>query len=952
MRKPLFLALIGLFLAGLCAAWATAPPPSAIDFGSNDNVINLKPELTPYHSPGGPEADGSVWYMVAVTNNSVRPAIRVLLAAQPPRMALRFFPHRTRPAVLAVASSDSGVVVEPAKAYGARAWRVIIPPVTQVGLALRVGNAATPPSLQAWTEPALASHNRQLAVFITAVGSLIAAAALITAGLAILIGHSAPRWVALTLFMLLWSWLAGTGMFDASLSTSVGGPYGLTAFLTALALAAGAKLADSIVPLREVLPRYRRHFRIALYILCGLGALAYVGVPGATFLTDIVIVPGSAAIAVYLIVCGRRGMRAAQVIAPSAAAFALVALAAAVTSLGALGETLTAPATTGGFAAAGAILLALAVIASEEIAVLPFLHGSNAARLLEAHVTPENALDPTAPFASLALAAIGAAHQGVFDLDFRAQLLTLSADAALMLGLPAQNVTLSHSDWLARLHPDDREIYRDALILFRDPAGQAFRLEFRARGTKGMWRWLELRASIVTEQEVPSDCLGLLSDITDRKEQQSALRDPLIGLGTRAALMEAMAVLGDSLGAGTLALVDLDRFKAVHASLGDAGGDMILLHTARRLKERYGSEAQLFRIGGDGFALLFAQGAVSPQALGNALVALLNPPHPYDGRSIFAPASVGVAGGESDPDKLLRQAGMALAAAKTRGGACAMVYAAGLEAGARTDSVALEADLRQALSDGHIEIFYQPIMRLAGRSVAGFEALLRWRHPSKGLIAPSEFIAHSEESGLIVELGRFALERAAQDLSHWQRYFPLAPPLFASVNLSKRQLRDPGFEEVLAATMKANAIPSGTLVLEVTESATAADAKFATRLNRLRALGAGLAIDDFGSGVSNLSQFRAWPFDTVKIDQSLMARHAEHETAADAGQVLRSIITLAHDMKRKVVVEGVESGEDAAWLAQQGCEFGQGFYFSPPLSAAEALSFIARHHDVTATMPS
>jgi len=143
----------------------------------------------------------------------------------------------------------------------------------------------------------------------------------------ILIGHSAPRWVALTLFMLLWSWLAGTGMFDASLATSIGGPYGLTAFLTALALAAGAKLADSIVPLREVLPRYRRHFRIALYMLCGLGFLAYLGVPGATFLTDLGIVPGSAAIALYLIVCGRRGMRAAQVIAPSAAAFALVALA-------------------------------------------------------------------------------------------------------------------------------------------------------------------------------------------------------------------------------------------------------------------------------------------------------------------------------------------------------------------------------------------------------------------------------------------------------------------------------------------------------------------------------------------------------------------------------------------------------------------------------------------------
>src|SRR5690348_16063960 len=269
MRTPLYLAL-GLILAGICASWAAAPAANAVDFGSNDNVINLKPDLTPYHSPGGPEADGSVWYMLAVTNNSVRPAIRVLLAGQPPRMALTFFSHRARPAILVVASSDSGVVVEPAKAYGARAWRVIIPPVTQVGLALRVGNAGTPPSLQAWTEAALASHNRQLAIFITAVGSLIAAASLITGGLAVLIGHSAPRWVALTLFMLLWSWLSGTGMFDASLATAIGGPYGLTAFLTALALAAGAKLADSIVPVREILPRYRRHFRIALYMLCGL----------------------------------------------------------------------------------------------------------------------------------------------------------------------------------------------------------------------------------------------------------------------------------------------------------------------------------------------------------------------------------------------------------------------------------------------------------------------------------------------------------------------------------------------------------------------------------------------------------------------------------------------------------------------------------------------------------
>ena len=951
MRNPLFLALIGLLLAGLGTAFA-ADAPHAVDFGAADNVINLRHELTPYHAPSGLEADGSAWYMLVVTNNSVRPAIRVLLAGQPPRMALRLLPRAARPAILAVASSDSGVVVEPAKAYGARAWRVIIPPVTQVGLAVRVGYAGSPPSLVAWTEPALASHNRQLAVFITAVGSLIAAAAMITAGLAVLIGHAAPRWVALTLFMLLWSWLAGTGMFDASLATHIGGPYGLSALLTALALAAGARLADAIVPLREVLPGRVKQFRIALYVLCGLGTASYLGLPGATLATDTLIVPGSAAVAAYLFICGRRGMRAAQVIAPSAAAFALVAVAAAVTSLGGLGETLTAPATTGGFAAAGAILLALAVIASEEIAVLPFLHGSNAARLLEAQSAPDEALDPAAPFANLALAAIGAAHQGVFDLDFRAQLLTLSPDAAAMAGLPAHKATLSHSDWMARLHPEDREIYRGALEHFRDQPGQAFRLEFRAQGANGAWRWLELRASIVTDQDVPSDCLGLISDITDRKEATPVTGDRLTGLGGRPALMAAMADLDASLTRAQLALLDLDRFKAIHASIGDAGGDTILFQTVQRLNERFGREAGIFRIGGDGFALLFSTGTLSPQALGDELIALCNPPHPYEGRNIFAPASVGVASGEGDPVRLLRNAELALAAAKARGGACAMLYASGLEAGARADSVALEADLRQALDHGQIEIVYQPIMRFSDRAVAGFEALLRWRHPTKGLIAPGDFIAHSEETGLIVALGQFALERAANDLSHWQRYFPLSPPLFASVNLSRRQLRDPGFEELLTETIRKYQVAPGTLGLEITESAVAGDANLAANLTRLRGLGAGLAMDDFGTGASSLSQFRNLPFDTVKIDKSFLSRHADGGAGEDAGLVLQSIIALAHELRRAVVAEGVESAEDAAWLASLGCDFGQGFHFSPPLSPVDVLSFIARHHDVAAATSS
>ena len=941
------------------AATPPAPavtPPHQVNFAASDNVIALKSALTPYHAPGGAEKDGSLWYLLALTNDQVRPVSRVILAGQPPSMTLAILPHSSRPQILAVASSDSGVVVEPAPDYGHRAWRVIIPPVTQVGLALQVMNAETPPALFAWTEPALAGHNRALAIFITAVGAVIGAAALIMGGLAALIGHTAPRWVALTLGLLLWSWLAGTGMFDASLSTHIGGPYGLTAFLTALALAAGARLADAIIPLRENWPQHQKKFRTALYALCGLGTLAWLGIPGATLLTDIAIVTGSAAVAAYLFVCGKRGMKAAQVILPSAAAFALVALAASLTSLTSLinfggsgfSESLTGPAATGGFAAAGAVLLALAVIASEEIAVLPFLHGSYAARLLEARGEEED----SAPFANLALAALGSAHQGVFALDLRAQLLTLSPEATAMLGLGAHESTLSEADWLAHVHPEDRGIFRDAVNHAKP--GRNLRLEFRTlisgSGGQSMTRWLELSAT-VDSLDGAADMLGLISDITARKEEESRQAalppsDPLTGLGNRVALMAALD--GPPFPGGLLALLDLDRFKAIHASLGDAGGDVVLIGTAKRLTERFDTEAGIFRVGGDGFALFFARPSLSAEALGEELLALCGPPHPYEGRDIYAPASAGIAPAAEDPLALIANAELALGAAKRRGGGCFRIYEPVLQSEAPRDAVALEADLRRALEKGEIGVFYQPIVRLADGAVAGFEALLRWHHPERGLIAPGDFIPHSEQTGLIVALDRFALGQAAGDLSHWQRYFPLTPPLFVSVNLSRRQLRDSQFEDLLGKVLKESQIAPGTLKLEITESAVASDAELAAMLGRLRALGAGLAIDDFGTGASTLSRFRNLPFDTIKIDKSFLARLAGSELGNDSAVVLSSVVAMAHELGRAVVVEGVESESDAVWLNSLGCAFGQGYYFSPPLAPAEALAYIAKYYDVTA----
>ncbi|HEY5348038.1 MAG TPA: GGDEF domain-containing phosphodiesterase, partial [Rhizomicrobium sp.] len=349
---------------------------------------------------------------------------------------------------------------------------------------------------------------------------------------------------------------------------------------------------------------------------------------------------------------------------------------------------------------------------------------------------------------------------------------------------------------------------------------------------------------------------------------------------------------------------------------------------------------------------LLARGGEA-KAIGEEMVEACAASHAYGERSIFAPASVGLAlaADAEDPLALIKNAELALAEAKRQGGACARLYTPALEAHAPGDAVALESDLRRALEEKQLEVFYQPITRLSDRSVAGFEALLRWRHPVRGLIEPADFIAHSEETGLIVALGRFVLERAAGDLGQWQKFFPLTPPLFASVNLSRRQLRDGEFERVLGGILASRTLAKGTLKLEITESVVAADAGLQATLERIRDAGAGLSIDDFGTGSSSLSLLRSLPFDTVKIDKSFLSRHGGTDADTDGETVLSSIVALAHDLGRAVVAEGVESERDAAWLAGIGCEYGQGYYFAAPMPAAEALNYIARHFDAAAAQP-
>ena len=247
--------------------------------------------------------------------------------------------------------------------------------------------------------------------------------------------------------------------------------------------------------------------------------------------------------------------------------------------------------------------------------------------------------------------------------------------------------------------------------------------------------------------------------------------------------------------------------------------------------------------------------------------------------------------------------------------------------------MSLETDLRRALDRGEMKVVFQPVVRLADRTIAGFEALLRWDHPRFGRLSPADFIPLAEETGLIVDLGIFALERTARELAAWQQALDVQPPIFASVNVSSRQLLRHDLLHDVKAVLTRTRVIRGTLKLELTESLVMENPEYAAQmLTRIKELGAGLSLDDFGTGYSSLAYLQRFPFDTIKIDKSFVRQNAKGSRPV----LLRSMIALAHDLGMEVVTEGIETESDAIELYQLGSEFAQGYAFGQALSAIEA----------------
>jgi diguanylate cyclase (GGDEF)-like protein/PAS domain S-box-containing protein len=550
-----------------------------------------------------------------------------------------------------------------------------------------------------------------------------------------------------------------------------------------------------------------------------------------------------------------------------------------------------------------------------------------------------------------ALALTGAGDM-IWDWDVAADRVFTSPETETMLGLKSGSLDGAAANWLEVLHPLDRDRFRATLDGIVEQRRGRIAQDFRMRTADGHYLWFTLRARPVvgTDGEVIR-LVGTLTDVTEFKTVEErllhdAVHDNLTGLPNRELFLDRLeAVLGlakaDTAIKPTVMVIDLDRFKQVNDSVGMALADSILLTLSRRLGRLIKPHDTLARISGDQFGLLVLSERESTRitALAETVRRTVRAPITFNDREIFLTGSVGLALGDSEPqsaEERLKDAELAMYHAKRNGGDRIDVYKPAMRA-RKTDRLTIASDLRRAIEREEINILYQPIVRLEDRVVAGFEALARWNHPKLGRMSPQEFIKTAEESGLIVELGLFVLERTARQLSTWQRTLRPREPLFASVNVSSRQLLRHDLMQDLRTVLARAPVSRGTLKLEITESVVMENPEHAAQmLHRIRELGAGLALDDFGTGYSSLAYLQRFPFDTIKIDKSFVQTTAKGTRPV----ILRSMIALAHDLGMDVVAEGAETDSDAVELSQLGCEYAQGFVFGEPMTPERARDLI------------
>jgi diguanylate cyclase (GGDEF)-like protein/PAS domain S-box-containing protein len=508
---------------------------------------------------------------------------------------------------------------------------------------------------------------------------------------------------------------------------------------------------------------------------------------------------------------------------------------------------------------------------------------------------------------------------------------------------------LVHMSLVDMSHPDEAGATRQLLEETLRAPGDPFALELRMRHADGSWRSVEARARNL--QAVPG-VSGVLVSIRDLSERQAleaevthqAFHDPLTGLANRFLFQDrvdhALTRRGNPL--PSVLFVDLDGFKAINDSLGHVVGDRMLVTVADRLRACVRPEDTVARLGGDEFAVLLDDVA-DPRDVGNVASRILEAIHePYrvGGKDVYLTCSVGVAVHETEgTGELMRDADVALYMAKAQGKGRFVVFDPRMHA-STLERLELEADLRRAVERGEFVLFYQPVVELRSERIVGVEALVRWKHPERGILLPQDFIPLAEDTDLIVEMGRWVVGRASEQAQEWNRAFPTDPPLSISVNLSATELRTGLLAEGLARAFAEVGMDPSTLTVEFTESSMLGDADATIAiLKELKELGVRLAVDDFGAGQSSLAHLQRFPVDVLKIDPSFVDGI---DRGPEDSALARAIVKLAQMLQLEVVAEGVEREGQLALLRELGCHMAQGFLFARPLDEATMTALLER----------
>jgi diguanylate cyclase (GGDEF)-like protein/PAS domain S-box-containing protein len=535
----------------------------------------------------------------------------------------------------------------------------------------------------------------------------------------------------------------------------------------------------------------------------------------------------------------------------------------------------------------------------------------------------------------------------------------VSLDGLILYESPAVERTLGYAvadrvgtQAMAVIHPDDQPLAEEILGQLQTPGAER-EIDLRIRHADGTWRQISAFAMNLTQDPAVGGIAVTYRDVTDQRQleeqlRRQALEDPLTGLANRALLRDRLdhaVTRSQRRNDGTSVAVffmDLDDFKGVNDTLGHAAGDAVLAAVGERIKGAVRAIDTVARVGGDEFAVLAEEipKGEDPSDLGRRVIDALGPAFDVAGTQIFVRASIGyaVGGPTDDGEILMRNADLAMYQAKVDGTRGLRRYDSALHDTA-VSRMELTRDLRRALEDQEFFVAYQPIVSLESDRIVGLEALVRWNHPTRGTLPPDDFISAAEDSGQIIEIGRWVLREACRQLAAWTDSKVASPDLTVSVNLSVRQIQDAAIADDIAAALRDSGLEGRRLTLEITENILVEDSEAVIgRLTAIRALGVRIAIDDFGTGFSSLAYLSRLPIDVLKIDRSFIERMAG---GSNDVAVIEAAIGLAERLGLATVAEGIERSAQTDRLLELGCELGQGFLYARPATADQTATLLA-----------